>query len=93
MRLFDLIEEQNRKRLLANSISQFATRLVANITRGCAEKSLVGLAFPKLAHIEADHLALVRKKRLRDGLRELRFSGSGRPRKEQHPFWLSTAGQ
>src|SRR4051812_35894749 len=84
VRFLDLVEENDRERLLAHRVRELAARVVADVTRWSAEEARAGMLLREFAHVEADVGALVAKDELRERLRELGLADAGGARKEQH---------
>ncbi len=84
MRLFDLVEEHDRKRLLPYGVCQFAAGVVAKIARRRADKPLVRVLEREFAHVEADICAFIAEQEAGDGLREFGLADASRPSEKRH---------
>src|SRR2546423_15408887 len=78
VRLFDLVEEQNRIRRTLHALSKLSTFLMADVTRGRTDQLRNGVLLHILRHIETNHRTLAAKKELCQLARDFSFADTCR---------------
>ena len=84
-RLLDLVEQDDRARVVAQLVRQHAAALAADDAARHANQLVHRhAAVLVFGHVDADHLLLVAEQELGDGLGELGLADAGRAEEQQH---------
>ena len=83
MRLLDLVEQDDRVRATANRLGELTALLVADVPGRCADEAAHRVLVVELAHVEAQHRALVVEEELGERARELGLAYAGRAEEEE----------
>ena len=80
-----LVEKYHTERLFTNSIGELTTRIVANISWGRSDESLVRVFCAKLRHIKSDVCTFIPKYELRYCFCKFGLSDASRSSKKHNP--------
>src|SRR5207245_4990016 len=83
VRLLDLVEEDDRVRLPAHSLSELAAFVVADVAGGRADEPGHGVLLPVLRHVDLDHRVLVTEQELGEGARQLGLADARGPEEDE----------
>ena len=83
MRLFDLVEQDDRVRPATNDFGELAALVVADVTGWSADHARDGVLFLVLRHVEADESLLVVEQELSERACQLRLAHTGRAEKDE----------
>ena len=95
MRLFDLVEQDDRVRLPPDSLRKLAAFIVADISRRRADQPADGMPFLVFAHVDPGHHVLVVEQILRQRFRQFRLADARRAQEEEtsdRPLLVLQAG-
>src|SRR6185503_4505877 len=88
-RLLDLVEQQNRVRVVAKPLGQYSTSLAPDNPPGHADQLLDGnRTVLLLRHVDAHHLIVIAKHELSYGLSQFRLANAGWAEEQQHSIRL-----
>ncbi len=83
VRLLDLVEQDHRVRTPAHGLGQLTTLVVADVPRRRTDQTGHRMLLAVLAHVDADHRALVVEQELRQRFRELGLTDTGRAQEHE----------
>ena len=92
VRLFHLVEQNDRIRSAANGFGQLAALLIADIARRRSNQSGYRILLHIFAHINADHVVFVIEQGLCQGFCQLGFTHTGRTQEEEGTDWTVRVG-
>jgi hypothetical protein len=81
--LLDLVEQHDGVGPTAHRLGELATLLVPDVAGGCADEPGDRVPLGVLAHVDADHGALVVEEEVRERLGQLGLADTGRPEEEE----------